>query len=160
MVGNNASSITQLTTLQAGTITVGTTPATQTTITSTNATGAAINQTLASVGGRIPVLLRQVLALTGAGGGPNGGAVTPAYTFGANGFDGNDAITVTYYSRNGVASSRSTRSMSTLLQVRCRLIDQSARSEQRYRNDFKRLIERRSTAWDLGAHMVGVYPGS
>lgn len=99
--GSNNSNISNVTTVQANvsmTIGVGTNA---TTLTSTNTTGAAINQQLASVGGKIPVYLRQVLQLTGVGGGPNGGAITPLYTFGANGFDNNDAITVTYYTRNG-----------------------------------------------------------
>lgn len=99
--GSNNSNISNVTTVQANvsmTIGVGTNA---TTLTSTNTTGAAINQQLASVGGKIPVYLRQVLQLTGVGGGPNGGAVTPLYTFGANGFDNNDAITCTYYTRNG-----------------------------------------------------------
>ncbi len=99
--GSNNSNISNVTTVQANvsmTIGVGTNA---TTLTSTNTTGAAINQQLSSVGGKIPVYLRQILQLTGVGGGPNGGAVTPLYTFGANGFDNNDAITVTYYTRNG-----------------------------------------------------------
>jgi hypothetical protein len=102
MVGGGIRNITGLNNLQASTVTIGTALNNQTTLHSTNATGAAIDQNLAQVGGQIPVLLRQMLQLTGAGGGPNGGAITPNFTFGANGFDGNDAITVTYYTRNGV----------------------------------------------------------
>ncbi len=99
--GSNNSNISNVTTVQANvsmTIGVGTQA---TTLTSTNTTGAAINQQLASVGGKIPVYLRQISQFTGVGGGPNGGAVTPVINFGANGFDNNDAITVTYYTRNG-----------------------------------------------------------
>jgi hypothetical protein len=100
--GGNIWNISNLLNLQAGTVTIGTSVPTQTTLTSTNATGAAMSQQLASVAGKIPVYLRQALQLTGVGGGPNGGAVTPNFTFGANGFDNNDAITVTYMTRNGV----------------------------------------------------------
>ncbi|HYM20945.1 MAG TPA: hypothetical protein VEW28_08070 [Candidatus Kapabacteria bacterium] len=101
IVGNNTNTnISNIVNTQTQTVTIGSTPVQQTTLQATNSTGAPIVQTLAQVPGRIPVFLVQRLQLNPATPGPNGGA-SVTFNFGANGFDGTDALTVSYYARNG-----------------------------------------------------------
>lgn len=101
IIGNNSNTnISQIVNVQTQTVTIGNTPVQQTTLQATNSTGGPIVQTLAQVPGRIPVFMTQNAKLNPATPGPNGGA-SVTFSFGANSFDGTDAITVSYYNRNG-----------------------------------------------------------